>query len=87
MNEEEAIYTESCLKQHNEEIEHASRMELLIQQEEFNLFAILKPSLQIDGNQYCVLYGDNLQVGIAGFGDSPHSAIIDFNKNWYKSIK
>ena len=54
---------------------------------EFNLFAMLKPSLQRDGNQWCVLYGEDLQVGIAGFGDSPHLAIMDFNNEWYKSIK
>jgi len=56
------------------------------QQNEFNLFAMLKPSLNKDGNQWCVLYGEDLQVGIAGFGDSPHLAIMDFNSQWYKAI-
>ena len=56
------------------------------EQSEFNLFTMLKPSLQIDGNQWCVLYGEDLQVGIAGFGDSPHLAIMDFNGQWYKLI-
>jgi hypothetical protein len=54
--------------------------------QEFNLFAMLKPSIQRDGNQWCVLYGDDLQVGIAGFGDSPYLAIMDFNSQWYKNI-
>ena len=53
----------------------------------FKLFSMLKPSLQQDGNQWCVLYGENLQVGIAGFGDSPQLAILDWNKEWYKSIE
>ena len=33
-----------------------------------------------------VLYGDNLQVGIVGFGNSPQLAIMDFNAQWYKKI-
>ncbi len=57
------------------------------EQSEFNLFAMLKPELVRDGNQWCVLYGKDLQSGIAGFGDSPHMAIMDFNNEWYKSIK
>ena len=52
----------------------------------FNLFAQLKPKLAKDGNQWCVLYGEDLQVGIAGFGDSPHQAIMDFNSQWYNSL-
>ena len=40
----------------------------------------LKP--YIDGNMWCVLHGDNLQVGIAGFGNSPELAMVDFDRNW-----
>jgi len=57
------------------------------EENEFKLFQMLKPSLTMDGNQWCVLYGEDLQVGIAGFGDSPHLAIMDFTSQWYKSIK
>lgn len=57
------------------------------EENEFKLFAMLKPSLTREGNQWCVLYGEDLQVGIAGFGDSPHLAIMDFTRQWYKSIK
>ena len=32
----------------------------------------------IDGNQFCVLLGENLQDGIAGFGGTLASAIQDF---------
>lgn len=52
----------------------------------FNLFALLKPELMRDGNQWCVLYGENLQEGIAGFGDSPTDAITDFNEQWYTNL-
>lgn len=32
-----------------------------------------------DGGQWCVLYGDDLQSGIAGFGDTPSLAMLNFN--------
>ena len=49
--------------------------------------AIYKPQLSIDGNQWCALYGENLQNGVAGFGDSPSEAMQDFNKNWYQKLQ
>jgi hypothetical protein len=61
-----------------------SRLSAAIESEEMNLFAMLKPTLSKDGNQWCVLYGENLQVGIAGFGDTPRLAIYAFNKEWDK---
>jgi hypothetical protein len=44
--------------------------------------AVFRPSLSIDGNQWCALYGANLQDGVAGFGDSPTDAMWDFDRNW-----
>jgi hypothetical protein len=46
----------------------------------------LKPRLFIDGNQWCALYGDNLQDGVAGFGSSPDKAMRDFDLEWHKSL-
>ena len=43
---------------------------------------LMRPALNIDGNQWCALYGNNLQDGIAGFGDSPAAAMADFDKEW-----
>ena len=34
-----------------------------------------------DGNQWCLLYGENIQEGICGFGDTIRDAAIDFYKN------
>jgi hypothetical protein len=53
---------------------------------QYKIFSMLKPSIQIDGNQWCVLYGEDLQSGVAGFGDIPHLAVLDFNTNWHKSL-
>ena len=71
---------------HEDYIAAGIRNQTAQEQQEFNLVAQLKPSIQIDGNQWCVLYGDNLQCGIAGFGNSPYLAIMDFNAQWYKEI-
>ena len=48
--------------------------------------AIFRPMLSVDGNQWCALYGDNLQDGVAGFGDSPSLAMVDFDKNWLAKL-
>jgi hypothetical protein len=46
--------------------------------------AVYRPRLFVDGNQWCALYGDNLQDGVAGFGDSPADAMWDFDQAWGK---
>lgn len=35
-----------------------------------------------DGNQMCVLLGENLAEGIAGFGDTLADAVEEFKKEW-----
>ena len=45
-------------------------------------FVLLKPRMFPDGNQWCALYGENLQDGVAGFGDTPAKAASDFNVQW-----
>ena len=44
--------------------------------------ALFRPRLSIDGDQWCALYGDNLQDGVAGFGNSPADAMADFDRAW-----
>ena len=48
---------------------------------------LFRLKLFIDGNQWCALYGDNLQDGVAGFGKSPADAMWDFDKNWNTSLQ
>ena len=45
---------------------------------------LFRPALSIDGNQWCALYGNNLQDGIAGFGDTAVKAMSDFDDNFQK---
>lgn len=43
---------------------------------------LYRPKISIDGNQWCALYGENLQDGVAGFGDTPILAMLDFDNNF-----
>jgi len=36
-----------------------------------------------DENKWCALYGEDIQNGVAGFGDTPDAATRDFDRNWY----
>ena len=47
---------------------------------------MLKAKIFPDGNKWCCLYGDNLQDGVCGFGDSPELASWDFDRAWYSKI-
>lgn len=39
------------------------------------------PAPFMDGNQWCILKGDNIQVGVVGFGDTKEDALINFIKD------
>lgn len=71
---------------HDATMKHQEEMNLIIEKEEMNLFSILRPKLFMDGNMWCVLYGDNLMDGIAGFGETVYKAILDFNASFHKKI-
>ncbi len=43
---------------------------------------LYRPTLSLDGNQWCALYGRNLQEGIAGFGDTPADAMRHFDSEF-----
>jgi hypothetical protein len=47
---------------------------------------LMRPRIFIDGNQWCALYGENLQDGVAGFGDSPDAAMCAFDAEWVKKL-
>jgi hypothetical protein len=54
---------ESSQRQWNETLQHQEKMNLIVEQSEFNLFSILKPKIFKDGDKWCVLYGENIQDG------------------------
>lgn len=58
-----------------------------VESAEYNLVALLGLRPFQDGNAWCVLWGVNLQDGVAGFGDTPYLAVLDFNKAMHKKVK
>lgn len=48
---------------------------------------IYRPALSLDGDQWCALYGANLQEGLAGFGDSPAAAMAAFDAAWGSGLQ
>ena len=68
-------------------LEAQSRLSAAVEAEEMQLFSMLKPKLFIDGDQWCCMYGENLQDGISGFGDTPKKAVSDWNKQWNKPLR
>ncbi len=47
-------------------------------------FTRLRPKMYMDGDMWCALYGENIQDGVCGFGESPQKASEAFNKAWFK---
>lgn len=45
--------------------------------------AIYRPTLSVDGDQWCFLFGDDLMTGVAGFGDTPAKAAEAFDRAWW----
>lgn len=43
---------------------------------------LYRPALSMDGDQWCALYGDNLQEGVCGFGETPAAAMEAFDNEW-----
>lgn len=48
---------------------------------------LYRPAVSIDGDKWCALYGEDLQNGVAGFGDSPEEAMADFDREWAEKLR
>ena len=75
---------ESSQRQHHEVLRQQEAMIEAYTGAEYKLFAMIKPKLYKDGNEWCCLYGEDTIAGIAGFGDTPHKAVLDWTSAWYK---
>jgi hypothetical protein len=49
--------------------------------------AIYRPTIRLDGTEWCALYGENLQDGVAGFGTTPEAAMLDFDRAWVCEVR
>ena len=47
-----------------------------------SIIEALKPRIYPDGNQWCCIYGE-MPLCVAGFGDTPHKAVVNFANNYY----
>ena len=74
---------EFILQRAADEIKDAA---ILASDEAARPFMQLKTSIMKDGNQWSVLYGENLMEGVSGYGDSPEEASRDFDRNWLAKI-
>jgi hypothetical protein len=45
---------------------------------------VYRPTLMADGDMWCVLLGENIQIGIAGFGKTVAEAMTAFDQAFYK---
>jgi hypothetical protein len=43
---------------------------------------LYRPTLLPDGDKWCALLGDDLMVGVSGFGDTPAEAMAAFDNAW-----
>jgi hypothetical protein len=43
---------------------------------------LFKPKLEFDGNIWIACYGENLQEGCVGCGESPELAMLNFDQAW-----
>lgn len=74
---------ESALREAFSNADHVIRCAMQEIAGEYTAPSVLyRPRLSVDGSQWCALYGEDLQSGVAGFGNSPGEAMSDFNKNW-----
>lgn len=46
---------------------------------------LFRPVLSADGMMWCALLGENLQEGVAGFGDTPAAAMLAFDAEFAKA--
>lgn len=66
------------LQEHDSRALYERQIENVELEEQLLMVKNLQPKFSKDGNQFCYLYGENLQVGIAGFGDTPAQALRKF---------
>ncbi len=75
---------ESSQRQFHNDMLYQIKLDTTVMEQQYLVFSMLKPKLYKDGNKWCCLYGDDLQTGIAGFGDTPFEAMTNWNAEWNK---
>lgn len=60
----------------------ASEKAYLVESKRMTPTVLMRPAIFADGDMWCALYGENLQEGVAGFGETPEKAAINFDIAW-----
>ena len=47
---------------------------------------LYRPTLYVDGDKWCALLGENIQIGVVGFGASPDEAMRAFDTAWFEKL-
>lgn len=81
LNENHSAALRSQLSDNAEKLYNEER-NMLIQKQEYALISSLGLKPYKDGNQWFFLFGNDLQSGVCGFGDTPYLAMLDFNKKF-----
>jgi hypothetical protein len=68
---------------HYHSIQHQEQLSLLISEQEYFFVKTYNLIPFKSGDSWCVLLGKDLQSGIVGFGETPHKAVLAFNKAYY----
>lgn len=68
------------------EYAHAADTHRLAALEAMRPSVLYRPAISIDGDQWCALYGQDLQCGVAGFGDSVEESMRNFDKSCMDKI-
>lgn len=76
MTQEELLNMESSKRQHYEDLIFDGKRYDVMVQHHTTMAKILNCKITKDGNEWCCLYGDNIQDGICGFGKTPLDAIL-----------
>lgn len=98
MDSYQAVYDAVCSRLRNTDVGEAIRSAchvdashaIVMLQQEFSIAAyemqrpsvLYRPDVFPDGPKWCALYGKDLQMGVAGFGDSPAEAMTAFDAAW-----
>lgn len=48
---------------------------------------LYRPQIMIEGDKWLALYGENLQDGVVGSGDSPAEAMYAFDQAWNAKLQ
>lgn len=68
----------------NSDRKHSEELNYISQKQEYALISSLGLKPYKDGNQWCFLFGEDIQSGVCGFGDTPYKAMLDFNNNFQR---